>query len=185
MSEMKVWNCLSGLSMDLFYMHKEAYDLSRTKISEHDEGTTHPIAAAGIDSFDKPDFNKDTEMGGALEPLIIRDEPEAFETSRHTENQQSEGIGDYPSVDSEVLKSQHEHLVNMTEMEVEGERIVDGNAAKHLIVFEANSQDLTSPFPENSVNASVDSVEKSNFMNKGMKSKNLLMWMICVLHLTC
>lgn len=158
----------TGLSMDLFYMHKEAYDLSRTKISEHDEGTAHPIAAAGIDSFDKPDFNKDTEMGGALEPLIIRDEPEAFETSRHTENQQSEGIGDYPSIDSEVLKSQHEHLVNMTEMEVEGERIADGDAAKHLIVFEANSQDLTSPFPENSVNASVDSVEKSNFMNKGV-----------------
>lgn len=160
---MKVWSCLSGLSMDLFYMHKEAYDLSRTKISEHDEGTTHPIAAAGIDSFEKPDFNKETEMGGALEPLIIGDEPEkqAFDTLRHTENQQDEGIGNYPSVDSEVSKSQHEHLV-MTEMEVEGERIADGDAANHLIVSEANLQDLTSPFPENPMNASVDSAKGVN-----------------------
>ncbi|KAI6684322.1 hypothetical protein NL676_030235 [Syzygium grande] len=158
----------TGVSTDLFYMHKEAYDLSRTKISEHDEGTTHPIAASGIDSFDKPDL--DTEMGGAVEPLIIRDEPEkqAFETLRHTENQQGEGIGDYPSVDSEVLKSQHEHSVKMTEMEVEGERIADGDAANHLIVSEVNSQDLTSSFPENPVNASADSVKKSDFMDKGV-----------------
>ncbi|KAF8038406.1 hypothetical protein BT93_B1062 [Corymbia citriodora subsp. variegata] len=160
----------TGVSMDLFYMHKEAYDLSRTKISEHDEGTTNPIAAAGIDSFDKPDFNKDTEMGGALEPLIVRDEPEmqAFETSQHTENQQGEGIGDYPSIDSEVSKSQHEHMVKMAEREVEGEKIADGDAANHLIVHEANSQDLTSPFPENPVDASVDSVTKSDFMDKGV-----------------
>ncbi|XP_030540715.1 sister chromatid cohesion 1 protein 4 isoform X2 [Rhodamnia argentea] len=157
----------TGLSTDLFYMHKEAYDLSRTKISEHYEGSTHPIAAAGIDSFDKPHFNKETEMGGALEPLTIGDEPEkqAFETLRHTENQQGEGIGNYPSVDS---KSQHEHSVMMTEMEVEGERIADGDAANHLIVSEANLQDLTSPFPENPGNASVDSVEKSDFMDKGV-----------------
>ncbi|KAI3411715.1 uncharacterized protein J3R85_017674 [Psidium guajava] len=160
----------TGLSMDIFYMHKEAYDLSRTKISEHDEGTTHPIAAAGIDSFDKPDFNKENEMGGALEPLIIGDEPEkqAFETLRHTENQQDEGIGNCPSVDSEVLKSQREHLVKMTEMEVDGERIADADAANHLVVSEASLQDLTSPFPENAVNASVDSVKKSDFMGKGV-----------------
>ncbi|KAG6647518.1 sister chromatid cohesion 1 protein 4-like isoform X2 [Carya illinoinensis] len=123
----------TGMSAGLIFLHSETFDLSRTKVSENDQGNASSEVAKDMESSVGPKVAEESEMNESTGPVGVRSDLEAqpADTSIHTLTHQVK-FYDFGSRDidsqgqikavSDVLglkSSRDEPLGEITEMGIE------------------------------------------------------------------
>ncbi|KAI4304175.1 hypothetical protein MLD38_039725 [Melastoma candidum] len=105
---------ITGFSLELHNLHKEAYDLSRTIVLEA------ITLAVGVDSVQEPIEIRPSSDTQFIEDGLV---PELTETVSCSEPKQSEYLGLVPLVGIPGANCQEEHMDNVSERKLEAERV--------------------------------------------------------------
>ncbi|KAG6645281.1 sister chromatid cohesion 1 protein 4-like [Carya illinoinensis] len=127
----------TGMSAELIFVHRETFDLSRTRVSENDQGNTSSEVAKDIESSVRPYVTEESEMNGSSESVVVRCDVDAqpadisIPSQRHQAghfNFGCHGIDSQGQIKAiydveKLTNSQHESFGGITEMEIERENV--------------------------------------------------------------
>lgn len=156
----------AGLSVELFYMHKETYDVSGTKICQLDR------AAAPTESKEPSicsDVVGESEKGVSHEALPIRDDGDvqAAETIPQDQDHQDEEVATCSrTTESDVLVARRKSFDGIDAMEVDEGRAEGDNAACHSVVSELDMQVPIDSVPEDRCNVLENLATEANSVEK-------------------
>ncbi|XP_031381582.1 sister chromatid cohesion 1 protein 4 isoform X1 [Punica granatum] len=156
---------LAGLSRELFYMHKETYDVSGTKVCEVD-GVIAP-AEVTKESSVRSDVTLESEKG-SHGTLPVRDDGEvqAAETLPRDQNHQDEEFAtDSLITDSEVLIARHESFDMASKMDMDEGKAEGADAPSFSVVSEL---DMAAPdaVPEDRCNVPDNLATEANLVEQ-------------------
>ncbi|KAK4795097.1 hypothetical protein SAY86_013091 [Trapa natans] len=150
---------LAGLSSELFYMHKETYDVSTTMIYALDKDTTPAEATKELSV--QSDIIGESEKRNSNGPLQLRadGEIEAAETLQRDWIHQHDAFAtDACIMDLEVL---------LDSMDVDEGRVEGADAVSQSVVSEPDKQVSKDLLPEDRSKQPDNSATETNLMDKG------------------
>ncbi|KAH0994442.1 hypothetical protein GBA52_018306 [Prunus armeniaca] len=81
---------LTGMSVELIFLHTETFDLSRTRVSENDQDSASAELQKDVETYARPNVSKEIEPVRSTEPVIVTDDLEAQPVGVPIENEKQE-----------------------------------------------------------------------------------------------
>lgn len=158
------------MSAELIFVHSETFDLSRTRVSENDQGNTSSEVAKDTEFSVRPYFPEESEMNGSSESVVVRCEVEAqpadisITSQRHQAGNSNFGChgidsqGQIKAIsDVEELKtSPYESFGEITDMEIERENVEVAERVNCSTVNRLESSSPTDLIAEDICNMTAD-----------------------------
>ncbi|XP_057984793.1 sister chromatid cohesion 1 protein 4 isoform X2 [Hevea brasiliensis] len=123
---------LTGMLAELSHLHTEAFDLSRTRVSENDDNNNAPVEALNDEDSAKQYVTQHSEIEGSTEPGSCRNglDRQSYETLIQNDNRQDEDhFSSYDISNQEHMNGitdladyrslEHEHLGKTSEIEID------------------------------------------------------------------
>ncbi|KAF2286391.1 hypothetical protein GH714_016665 [Hevea brasiliensis] len=176
---------LTGMLAELKQLHSEAFDLSGIRVSENDDINNASLEALNDEDSAKQNVTQNSEIGGSTEPGSFRSnlDGQSSETPFQNDNHQVDGhLSSYDIGYKELMNgitdsskcttSEHEHLGEISEMEIDKVNAEVADATNHSAQELVTSQ--SEPVSGDIFEMATGTVDQSDFMEKIIGADDLM-----------
>ncbi|KAJ9176062.1 hypothetical protein P3X46_011412 [Hevea brasiliensis] len=177
---------LTGMLAELKQLHSEAFDLSGIRVSENDDiNNNASLEALNDEDSAKQNVTQNSEIGGSTEPGSFRSnlDGQSSETPFQNDNHQVDGhLSSYDIGYKELMNgitdsskcrtSEHEHLGEISEMEIDKVNAEVADATNHSAQELVTSQ--SEPVSGDIFEMATGTVDQSDFMEKIIGADDLM-----------